>query len=139
MGADWYSIFCLYGYEITIPKDIYYHKYLLKVYDLDIDAPFTIKSIISDFHSRLEGASKYDIDGLNEYATIVLGFNPSSDLNKTVELANKLKDYITNNPILKNITFEEQPRFFYGKEWDYTYLMDYDNDEDDDSDDNSDF
>lgn len=140
MGCDWYSIFCVYGYNIIIPKGINYHKYLLKLQDLDIKQPFGIESLISDFHSRLEGCDMDDISYLDKYANIVLGFIPSDDLNETLNMANQLKEYITDNPDFKDIQFSEKPGFYSGDTWDYTtYIEDEsDEDEEDESEDEDD-
>lgn len=141
MGADWYNTFSFFGYEIKVPSDTTYSKFVNRLFGPSsiLEEPFTITGILTEFHSRMEGASDVELAQLNDYAHIVIGFYTVNDLVKMVELGRSLAEYIVDNPILKGLEIAETPRFYAGIEWFVnTYEEDSDNDSDNDSDDDSD-
>ncbi len=139
MGADWYSCFSFFGYEIKVPENSTYAKLFNKLAGLNsvLEEPFRIMGILSEFHSRMEGGDDSEMD---ESADLVIGFYPTNDFKIMDELSNKLSEYIIDNPLLQGLTFSENSTFYSGIEWTnhITYESDDaedDEDEDEDEDD----
>jgi len=142
MGADHYTTFTFFGYIIQIPTDTTYRKYGGKLYGLNgvIGDSFEITGMLSEFHSRMEGASYEEIKELDDDAQLIIGFCPSADLTILVDKAAQLSEYITDNPIFEGIKFSEKPKFISGIDWfqDIESYEDEDEDNDDDDDDEDD-
>ena len=118
MGADWYEPFTIYGCEFVIPPDANYRKFVNKAYDLQsfVMEPFEIRGVLESFHSRMEG----DIDDnreLDEMATVVIGFEPTINLEKMIELRDKLLVYIKDNVVFEGFDIVRNPKFYCGIEW----------------------
>jgi len=68
---------------------------------------------------------------LDRFASVVIGFVPDADLERTGSLAKELSEYVVDNPVFQGFDIGVAPRFFSGIEW---YREDYDSDsESDDS------
>ena len=59
MDTDWYTCLTFYGYEIKVPEDITYRKFVNTLMEINefLQEPFKITGILSQFHSRIEYAS----------------------------------------------------------------------------------
>lgn len=140
MGADWYNAFSFFGYEITVPSDTTYPKFVNRLFGPSsiLEEPFTITGILTEFHSRMDETSDAELAQLNEHAHIVIGFYPVNDLAKMAELGRSLAEYIVDYPLLNGLEIAETPRFYAGIEWFvdiYEENSDSDSDTDDDGDD----
>ena len=142
MGADWYSCISFFGYIIKVPDNVSYRKFVKKLFGLDsiIEKPFKITGMLQEFHSRMEYASESEIKEMDDYAILILGFNPPSDITELSELAKKLSEFVIDNPILNGLTLSEKPNFFAGIDWFdnidiHEDTDDYDDDDDDDDED----
>jgi hypothetical protein len=117
MGADWYNPFIIFGCEFVIPPEISYRKFIKKVLPLkDFMTTFSIRGILTSFHSRMEG----DIDDnkdLDELAYVVIGFEPSGDFEKMIELRTKLLNFVTDNPIFEEFEIVKVAKYYCGIEW----------------------
>ena len=132
MGADWYVIRTLYGYAFDISSYPSYRSIVSTLYQLQpfVATPFQIMGILSEFHSRME-FDETDNRYLDRFASVVIGFVPDADLERTVLLAKELSEYVVDNPVFQGFDIGVAPRFFSGIEW---YREDYDSDsESDDS------
>jgi hypothetical protein len=144
MGADWYNAFSFFGYEITVPSDTTYPKFVNRLFGPSsiLEEPFTITGILTEFHSRMDETSDAELAQLNEHAHIVIGFYPVNDLAKMVKLGHSLTEYIVDNPILKGLEIAKTPRFYAGIEWFVDIYEetsdDSDNSDEDDDDDGDD-
>jgi hypothetical protein len=132
MGADWYYCFSFFGYNIQVPQGITYRKFVKKLCGPGsiVKEPFMITALLPEFHSRMEGAD--ELSYLDHCANIVIGFYPSGDLNKMVELNKDLSEYITDNPLFEGITISSTPEFYSGINW-FDNVVDYESDESDES------
>lgn len=140
MGADWYFIQGFYGYEISVPNDSSFKETVQLLADLSniIDESFVIVAVLSEFYSRVDDMDVEELKEMYEHSSFIIGFRTINELNKMVENANALKEYITDNPIFTGIEFVENPGFFCGLEvFGSLYDMFYD-DDNSDYDDNSD-
>ena len=143
MGADWYFIQGFYGYEICVPNDSSFKETVQLLADLSniIDQSFVIVAVLSEFYSRVDDMDVEELKEMYEHSSFIIGFRTINELNKIVENANALKEYITDNPIFTGIEFVENPGFFCGLEvFGSLYDMFYDDDDnsDEDEDNNSD-
>ena len=143
MGADWYFIQGFYGYEICVPNDSSFKETVQLLADLSniIDESFVIVAVLSEFYSRVDDMDVEELKEMYEHSSFIIGFRTINELNKIVENANALKEYITDNPIFTGIEFVENPGFFCGLEvFGSLYDMFYDDDDnsDEDEDNNSD-
>ena len=117
MGADWYCIQCFYGYQISIITDDSSFKHTINLINKlsnIIDSSFKFVAVLEEFHSRMEGMSYNERIELYNGSPLIIGFNTVNDLCKMNEYADKLKEYITDNPIFMGIEFADKPAFFYG-------------------------
>jgi hypothetical protein len=142
MGADWYSCFSFFGYEIKVPEGTTYRKFVNKLFGIEsiLEKPFSIMGLLSEFHSRMEYASDNELQELDESAYLIIGFYPTNDFKEMATLAEKLSEYITDNPILEGLTIEKKAEFYSGIDW-FSHIEcedDSDSDTDDDDDDDSD-
>lgn len=134
MGADWYVIRTLYGYAFDLSSSPSYREMVGTLYELQpfVAAPFQIMGILTDFHSRME----FDEVGnryLDQFASVVVGFVPDADLERTVVMAKDLSEYVVDNPVFQGFDIVMTPRFISGIEW----YPDADEEEEDDSEDSS--
>lgn len=118
MGADWYEPYIIFGYEITVPAGKSYRKFITQMRDLNtlIESPFTIDGILTNFHSRMEGGNCKELD---DYAVVVVGFQPLNDLEATLTLAKRLADYVKETTLLDGFTISSKPKFYTGIAWNY--------------------
>lgn len=114
MGADWYFPFVIYGHAFTLSSSYRHTLHQLHQLEEFIIPPFSIFGILSSFHSRMEFTNPSEMD---DSATIVIGFTPDNDLQKTLATANELHEYITNNPIFLGFDIQPTSQFFTGIEW----------------------
>ena len=118
MGADWYVIRTLYGYAFDLSSYPSYRAIVSTLYQLQsfVATPFQIMGILSEFHSRME----FDETGnvyLDRLASVVVGFVPDADLERTSALAKELSEYVVDNPVFQGFDLAIAPRFFSGIEW----------------------
>ena len=118
MGADWYVIHTLYGYAFDMSSYKSYRALVSALYQLQpfLTPPFQIMGVLSEFHSRME----FDETGnvyLDRLASVVVGFVPDVDLERTVALAKELSEYVVDNPVFAGFDIVMTPRFFSGIEW----------------------
>lgn len=130
MGADWYSTFVVFGCSVTIPKDKSYTQVFNKLSNIDMEEPFHVYSMLSEFHSRMEGMTDDERDSMTEYAEIVIGFVPSKNMATNCELSEKLKAYLAECEALQKYSFGD-PKFHTGIDW---YVDDDDGTDDDGTD-----
>jgi hypothetical protein len=114
MGADWYAPFTIYGYEIQVQDGDDLTKFIYDTYQIELPKEFEIRNILSEFHSRMEGS---DNEELNELSTLIIGFEPDKDLEKTIELSKKLENYLYEFNQLHGFVLNEFPEFYTGIEW----------------------
>jgi hypothetical protein len=114
MGADWYIPSTFYGYQIQVREEELLTRFIYDAYQIEVPKEFEIRNILTEFHSRMEGA---DNDELDELSTLVIGFTPDKDLEKTIELSRKLEKYIDEFTQLHGFTLNEFPEFYSGIEW----------------------
>ena len=140
MGADWYSCLSFFGYEIKVPEDTTYRKFVNKLFGIEsiLEKPFSIMGLLSEFHSRMEGMTSYELSEMDENAYLILGFFPTNDFTEMAELAKKLAEYITDNPILTGLTFDEKPKLYSGIDWYSNVEVEEESDDEDDDDDEDD-
>ena len=140
MGADWYNAFSFFGYEITVPSDTTYPKFVNRLFGPSsiLEEPFTITGILTEFHSRMDETSDAELALLNERAHIVIGFYPVNDLSKMAELGRSLAEYIVDNPLLNGLEIAKTPRFYAGIEWFVDIYEETSDDSDEDDDDEED-
>jgi hypothetical protein len=139
MGADWYTCLTFYGYEIKVPNGITYGNFVNELISINefIQEPYKITGLLQEFHSRMEYASDQELRELDDGATILIGFQPRSNLDDLIHSINELKEYITDNHYLMGLELSENPKFYSGIEWFnryYEYVSDKDEDSDEDSD-----
>jgi hypothetical protein len=134
MNSDWHHPFTFFGYEIQVPNDMTYRKFIHILFDIEsiIDSPFKITGILSEFHNRIDDIDEYERDVLDDLASVVIGFYPVNDLNKMVEMHKQLTEYITDNPVLVGLDITKCAKFYCGIDW--FYRFDGESDEDDESD-----
>jgi len=114
MGADWYEPDIFYGFKIIIPKNKNYRtfaKQLLKK-KIPFNKPFDIRGFLPSFHSRMEGGDNSDLD---DYAVLVIGFNPPNDLTLLLDYANKLNEEIKEK--LNFVKLAAKSAFYTGIDW----------------------
>lgn len=118
MGADWYVIRTLYGYAFDLSSYPSYRALVRLLYQLQpfVASPFQIIGILSEFHSRME-FDETDNVYLDRFASVLVGFVPDVDLERTATLAKELSEYIVDNPIFEGFDIVMTPRFFSGIEW----------------------
>jgi hypothetical protein len=118
MGADWYVIHTLYGYAFDASSFPNYRNLVTLLYQLQpfLQTPFQIMGILPEFHSRME-FDETDNVYLDRMATVVIGFVPDADLERTAGLAKELAEYVADNPVLQGFDVLPAPRFFSGIEW----------------------
>ena len=118
MGADWYVIRTLYGCPFDISSYPSYRSIVQTLYQLQpfVAPPFQIMGILSEFHSRME-FDEADNLYLDRFASIVIGFVPDADLERTVRLAKELSEYVIDNPVFEGFDIATVPRFVSGIEW----------------------
>ena len=139
MGADWYYIQTWYGYQINIPSDTSYAKYikiLMKIEPLISNTGFKFMGLLPEFHSRMEGCSYDDLNDMNDGAVLFIGFETDgSALNKLVEKANILKKLIDESPAFIGLEFVANGQLYSGIDW-YSRITDecLDDEEEDDTD-----
>ena len=115
MGADWYVTSVLYGYAFKIPKGSTYHQILHSAFrQHKLEPPFEVVGLLSEFHSRMECDSD-DNQDLDEQATVVVGFCPDDDFDKSKVLLAKLNEEIL--PLFKDYAMYDLPGFHTGIEW----------------------
>ncbi len=116
MGADWYSIKGFYGYQIKISDKSSLKRIINTLVKLSekIDKSFKFVGILSILHSRMEYLSVEEYDEFYSESAIIIGFEPIDDLTKMLKKSQKLKEYITENPILTGIEFVDKPGFYCG-------------------------
>ena len=131
MGGDEYTSETMYGYEIFVPKGMTYNKFACKLHDLNkivksrSDGYFHITSLLECvLLSRCGEAKPEDND---DRSTLLIGFVPSGDLLKTMQLATSLATFINETPELKDLQLSNKPYFHSGVDWFYRA---YDDDED---------
>ena len=139
MGADWYNAFSFFGYEITVPSDTTYPKFVNRLFGPSsiLEEPFVITGILTEFHSRMDETSDAELALLNEHAHIVIGFYPVNDLAKMAELGRSLAEYIVDNPLLNGLEIAKTPRFYAGIEW-FVDIYEETSDDSDNSDEDDD-
>lgn len=139
MGADWYTCLTYYGYSIKVPDSINYRKFvndLMKINEF-LQEPYKITGILQSFHSRMEYASDSELSEMDDYATIIVGFKPSSKLEDFTHEVNELKDYVTDNHYFMGLEIAETAAFYSGIEWFdryYEYVSSDDDSEEDEDD-----
>ena len=118
MGADWYVIRTLYGYAFDLSSYPSYRAIVSTLYQLQsfVATPFQIMGILSEFHSRME-FDETDNLYLDRFASVVVGFVPDADLERTGALAKELSEYLADNPVFQGFDIGAVPRFFSGIEW----------------------
>jgi len=118
MGADWYVIRTLYAYTFDISSYPSYRSIVSTLYQLQpfVATPFQIMGILSEFHSRME-FDETDNLYLDRFASVVIGFVPDADLERSSALAKELSEYIVDNPVFQGFDISVAPRFFSGIEW----------------------
>ncbi len=114
MGADWYFPFVVYGYILSHPT-MTFREILKDLHSLQSD-PFECEGMLVEFHSRMEGMDDEEREQMDQGAIVVIGFRPSADLNKTCEMAEKLKVFVESSPELSKYTYTE-PSFHTGISW----------------------
>ena len=139
MGADWYTCLTYYGYSIKVPDGINYRKFvndLMKINEF-LQEPYKITGLLQSFHSRMEYASDSELSEMDDYANIIIGFEPPSDLEHLTHSINELKEYVTDNHYLMGLEIAETAKFYSGIEWfvDRYYEDESSDDEDDDEED----
>lgn len=72
--------------------------------------------ILSEFHSRMEFDETNNLY-LDRFASVVVGFVPDADLERTGALAKELSEYLADNPVFQGFDIGAVPRFFSGIEW----------------------
>jgi hypothetical protein len=132
MGGDWYDIVTYYGIVIDVPGGEDYRKFVSKAYKLQpfIQEGFEIVSLLSRFHSRMEGDDCKDLDGL---AVLFIGFKPSSNLDDLAKRAVELGMYVKDNIVFEGYDIMDGGQFFSGIKWDEDVWGVIEDDEDDDS------
>jgi hypothetical protein len=143
MGADWYTCLTYYGYSIKVPDGINYRKFvndLMKINEF-LQEPYKITGILQSFHSRMEYASDSELADMDDYATIIIGFKPPSDLEYLTHSINELKEYVTDNHYFMGLEIAETAAFYSGIEWFdkyYEYVSSDDESEEDEEEDEED-
>lgn len=134
MGADWYTCLTYFGYSIKVPDDINFRKLVNIVNEINefLQEPYKITGLLENFHSRLENASDLDLEILDSYSTILIGFKPNDNIDMFIQNVNELKEYVTDNHYLMGLELDETPKFYSGIEW-FTNMYDgYESSESDD-------
>lgn len=137
MGCDWYNPITYYGMMIRIPDKENYRKYVNMVYMIRpfIDTPFEIVSLLSSFHSRMEGGDNKDMDDLS---TLVVGFKPSNNLEETIRLAERLSMYVKETIVFEGLDIMNEGKFFTGIKWDDWEMYDEEEGEEEGEEENED-
>jgi hypothetical protein len=117
MGGDWYTSLVYYGMAIDVPDGENYRLFVSNAYKLQpfLDDQFHIVSLLSDFHSRMEGS---DCEDLDSGAVLLIGFVPSNNLEETARLGAELNRYVKDNPVLEGYDVMGDSKFFSGILWD---------------------
>ncbi len=110
MGCDWFFPYVVFGYKIKTSS--YSRTYNSLIKSFDFPDPFDIYGLLEDFPSTV-----YHHSGeMKDSAILVLGFSPQP--NKTLfETTEKLKEFISVSPILKELVDIENPGFYVGINW----------------------
>ena len=137
MGADWYTCLTFYGYKINVPDGMTYKKFVNTLNEINefLQEPYKITGLLQNFHSRMESASDYDLQSLDKSASIIIGFQPQSNLEMLLNSINDLKEYVTDNHYLMGLELEETPKFYSGIEWFTNIYYEYVSDDDDEGED----
>jgi hypothetical protein len=119
MGADWYESLILYGYSVKLPAGVTYRQYIKELDALNaiLPAPFIFTGLLTMFHSRMEGATRDELDELSEGAHILIGFYVNENLEKTLGDAKKLAEFVAETPILEGIEIASEAMFYSGIDW----------------------
>ena len=107
--SDWYHINTYYGYRVSISEGYSYKEFIHILNGLNsiMDEPFQFKTIIKSLH--LDNELKEILDS---NSTIIIGFDVNDIDN--LELADTLKEYVTDNPLLSGIDISKHLRFHSG-------------------------
>lgn len=135
MNANWYFTTSIYGYEIIIPDE--YMTYVNNMYNMvynkiKLEKPFIIQSILSDFHSNIDGMDDTDLEELDIGAVLVIGFCVQNDMRKNVTLFDELNSLLPHLKVLYEFDTKSRPGIFSGIEW-YRIIEHEDNDNDNDN------
>ena len=137
MRCNVYTCLTFYGYEIEVPKNISYKKFVDKLLlpSARLRMPFTITGLLPEVLGKMEFLSKDDLLWFDDDVNVLIGFTPDDDLNKTLELANELSKIITDNRIVEGLKISKTPKFYSGVEWFDRYIGSDNEDDDDEEDD----
>jgi hypothetical protein len=140
MGGDWYNIVTYYGLVIDVPDDEDYRVFVSRAYKLQpfLDDEFKIVSLLTRFHSRMEGDECKDLDGM---AVLFIGFKPSGNFDELARRAAQLETYVKDNIVFEGYDVMGGGQFFSGIKWDediWGMIEDEDEDEGDKYDDDAD-
>ncbi len=119
MALEWHKASTFFGYEIKVPNDTTYRKFVNEIDGLNgiLKQPFIITGILPEFHNRMEGAADTEMKLLDERAHIIIGFHSVDNLTKMAELGQDLSEYVIDNPILDGLDLSETPKFYAGIDW----------------------
>ena len=135
MGGDEYTSETMYGYKIIVPHGMSYNKFACKMHNLHnkvvkprSNGRFHITILLECvLLSRCGEAEPQDND---DRSTLLIGFQPSGDLLKTMQLATSLDAFIKETPELKDLQLSDKPYFHSGVNWfDRVYEEDSDDEE----------
>ena len=75
MALEWYRTFSFFGYEIKVPHETTYRKFVSEIDGLNgiVKEPFCITGILPEFHNRLDGADETELKYLDDRAHIIIG------------------------------------------------------------------
>ena len=122
MGGNQYTSETMYGYEIFVPKGMSYNKFACKMHNLHnkvvkslSNGRFQITSLLECV--ILDRCGEAEPDDNDDRSTLLIGFQPSGDLLKTMQLATSLAAFIKETPELKDLQLSDKPYFHSGVNW----------------------
>lgn len=114
MNTAWHHIHTFYGCNVSIPEEYNYQEFINILDGLNniLEEPFRFIEIFGSFYMDISLKEPTILDSISN---IIIGFDVTDiDLHNMHEVADALKEYIDDNPILEGIIISKNAQFYSG-------------------------